>query len=201
MATRDPRVDAYIARSQPFAKPILTYIRKTVHTACPDVQETMKWSFPHFDHMGMLCSMASFKAHCTLGFWKAALLKDGGLPAASEKAMGQFGRITSLSDLPPARELSALVRKAAALNEQGVKAPRPKAASKKPIDPPPAFVRALKKDEKARDTFRGLPPGHQREYLEWIVEAKTDATRDKRIATAVEWLAEGKSRNWKYESR
>ena len=199
MATRDPRVDLYIANAQPFAKPILTYIRKTVHAACPDVEETMKWSFPHFDYKGMLCSMASFKAHCALNFWKAPLLKESGIPAKSAEAMGQFGRLTALSDLPARKDLVALVKKAASLNDAGVKAPRRAAAPKKAIRPPAAFTAALKKSKKAQSTFDALPPSHQREYLEWIVEAKTDATRDKRIATAIEWLAEGKSRNWKYE--
>jgi len=199
MAARDPRVDAYIAKAQPFARPILTHIRTTVHAACPGVEETIKWGFPHFDYKGMLCSMASFKAHCAFGFWKAGLLKDSGVPAKSTEAMGQFGRITSIDELPPDKLLVALVRRAASLNDDGVKAPRRKAAPRKPIEPPAAFVSALRKNTKARATFQGLPPSHQREYLEWIVEAKTDATRDKRIATAIEWLAEGKARNWKYE--
>jgi uncharacterized protein YdeI (YjbR/CyaY-like superfamily) len=201
MGTRDSRVDAYIAKAQPFAKPILTHIRKTVHAACPDVEETMKWSFPHFDYKGMLCSMAAFKAHCAFGFWKAALLKDSGIPAKSAEAMGQFGRITSLSELPPDRTLVALVRKAASLNDDGVKAPRRVARPRTPIPPPAAFVTALKKHRQAQAAFAGLSPSHQREYLEWIVEAKTDATRDKRIATSIEWLSDGKSRNWKYASR
>ncbi len=199
MATRDPRVDAYIARAQPFARPILTHIRKTVHAACPEVEETMKWRVPHFDYKGMLCSMASFKAHCAFGFWKADLLKDSGIPAASVTAMGQFGRLTSVAELPAERRLIALVRKAAALNDSGVKAPRRPQAARAPIEPPPAFVAALRKNQKARAACDALPPSHRREYLEWIVEARTETTRDRRIATAIEWLAEGKSRNWKYE--
>jgi hypothetical protein len=198
MGTKDARVDAYIAKAQPFARPILTHIRKAVHAACPDVVETMKWSFPHFDYKGMLCSMAAFKAHCAFGFWKAALLKGSGIPAKSAEAMGQFGRITSRSELPPDRTLAALVRKAASLNDEGVKAPRRAAAPRQPIAPPAAFVTALKKSRQAQAGFAALPPSHQREYLEWIVEARTDATRDKRIATSIEWLTEGKSRNWKY---
>lgn len=198
MATKDPRVDAYIAKAQPFAKPILTHIRKTVHAACPGVEETMKWSFPHFDYKGMLCSMAAFKSHCAFGFWKAALLKDSGIPAKSAEAMGQFGRITSLAELPPEKALIALIKKAATLNDEGVKAPRQKPQPRQPIPSPPAFTAALKKHKKAQATFNAFPPSHRREYLEWIVEAKTDATREKRIATAIEWLSEGKSRNWKY---
>ena len=184
MSTKDPRVDAYIAKAQPFAKPILMHIRKTVHAACPGVEETMKWSFPHFDYKGMLCSMASFKAHCAFGFWKAALLKDSGIPAKSAEAMGQFGRITSLSELPPEKVLAALVRKAASLNEAGVKAPRRRPAPRAAIEPPPEFLAALKRNKKALATYEQFPPSHRREYLEWIVEAKTDETRQRRIATA-----------------
>ena len=198
MATRDPRVDAYIERAQPFARPILTHFRKTVHAACPDVEETMKWRFPHFDYKGMLCSIASFKEHCAITFWKAALLQDS-IPATAKTAMGQFGRITSVSELPPGKVLTALVRRAAALNDSGVKTPRRPRTARAPLDPPPAFVAALKKSRKARATYDGLPPSHRREYLEWIVEAKTEPTRERRIATAVGWLTDGKSRNWKYE--
>jgi uncharacterized protein YdeI (YjbR/CyaY-like superfamily) len=201
MGRKDPRVDAYIAKAQPFARPILTHIRKAVHAACPDVEETMKWSFPHFDYKGMLCSMASFKAHCAFGFWKASLLKDSGIPATSAEAMGQFGRLTSVAELPSEKVLGALVRRAASLNDEGVRAPRRKAAPKKPIDVPDELVAALKKNRKALAAFDAFPPSHRREYVEWIVEAKTDETRQRRIATAVEWMAAGKARNWKYESR
>jgi uncharacterized protein YdeI (YjbR/CyaY-like superfamily) len=199
MGRKDPRVDAYIAKAQPFARPILTHIRKAVHAACPDVEETMKWSFPHFDYKGMLCSMASFKAHCAFGFWKASLLKDSGIPAKSAEAMGQFGRLTSVSELPSEKVLAALVRKAASLNDEGIKPPRRKAAAKQPLAVPDDLVAALKKNTKARSAFDAFPPSHRREYVEWIVEAKTDETRQRRIATAIEWMADGKSRNWKYE--
>lgn len=199
MATKDPRVDAYIAKAQPFAKPILSHIRKTVHAACPGVEETMKWSFPHFDYKGMLCSMASFKEHCAFGFWKAALLKDGGIPAKSAEAMGQFGRITSVSDLPSDRVLAALIKKAVSLNDEGVKAPKRKAAPKKPLAVADNLAAALRKNRKALAAFEAFSPSHRREYIEWIAETKTDETRQRRIATAIEWLAAGKSRNWKYE--
>src|SRR5438477_8689176 len=127
MSSRDPRIDAYIAKSAPFARPILTYIRKAVHAGCPDVEETMKWSFPHFMYKGMLCSMASFKAHCAFGFWKGALvLGQGGDGAANEDAMGQFGRLTAKSDLPSDKELTRLIQRAVELNDEGVKLERPK---------------------------------------------------------------------------
>jgi hypothetical protein len=196
----DPRVDAYIAAAAPFAKPILKRIRADVHTGCPGVEETMKWSFPHFDYKGMLCGMAAFKQHCTLGFWKASLLRDA-LPERSKDAMGQFGRITSLDDLPLEKDLIALVRQAARLNDEGVKVVRRPRAPKAMPKAPAAFLRALRENGKAKGAYDTLSPSHRREYLEWITDAKTDATRDKRIATSIAWLAEGKSRNWKYERR
>src|SRR5215218_2360106 len=100
MGSRDPRVDAYIVKAAPFARPILMRIRK----GCPSVEETMKWSFPHFDYKGMLCGMAAFKQHCTFGFWKASLL-EGSIGSRAKDAMGQFGRITSVDDLPAEKEL------------------------------------------------------------------------------------------------
>ena len=198
MASRDPRVDAYIAKAAPFARPILAGIRKAVHKGCPDVQETMKWSFPHFDYKGMLCGMAAFKAHCTLGFWKASLLADG-IPPRTKDAMGQFGRITSVDDLPPEKDLAALVRRAARLNDERVTVPRrPRVPNPMPRAPR-AFLDALRANGRAKAAYGALTPSHRREYLEWITEAKTVATRDRRIATAIAWLSEGKSRNWKYE--
>jgi len=198
MVTTDPRVDAYIRNAAPFARPILAHIRKSVHAGCPDVEETMKWSFPHFVYKGMLCSMASFKAHCTFGFWKGSLLE---VPP-NGTSMSQFGRITSLDQLPGSKELTRLVRQAAALNDDGVKIPRPERTAAKPAPKVPAGLeKALKANAAASTTFKALSPSHTREYIEWITEAKTESTQKKRIATTIEWLAEGKSRNWKYERK
>ncbi|HEX8850387.1 MAG TPA: YdeI/OmpD-associated family protein [Gemmatimonadaceae bacterium] len=199
MGTRDPRIDAYIAKSADFAQPILEHIRDVVHAACPTVEETMKWSFPHFMYNGMLCSMAAFKQHCSLGFWKGALLFDS---ARDREAMGQFGRITKIADLPPKKELMAYVKKAMKLNDEGAKVPRIRkpGLSRRavPTEPPADLVAALEKNAKARATFEGFPPSHRREYIEWITEAKREETRQKRLAQTIEWLAEGKQRNWKY---
>jgi len=201
MPQRDPRIDTYIAKAAAFAQPILRHIRKVVHQACPDVQETMKWSFPHFEHHGVLCSMAAFKQHCALGFWKGAQVLEGiGDPKAD--AMGQFGRITSIDDLPPARTLSRYVKRAAALNAEGIKRVTrdvKKRAPRKPVDVPADFAAALRKNREAAAVFVAFSPSQAREYVEWIVEAKREETRSRRIATAIEWIAQGKRRNWKYE--
>jgi hypothetical protein len=201
MAHTDPRVDAYITKSAPFAQPILQHIRKAVHAGCPEVEETIKWSFPHFVYKGMLCSMASFKAHCAFGFWKGSLLKDELGESKGSDAMGQFGRITALDDLPPSKQLVALVRKAAALNEEGVKVVRRAKTVKAAPVIPAEFSKMLRPSKKALATFMALSASHQREYLEWFGEAKTVETRQRRMTTALEWLSEGKARNWKYERK
>jgi uncharacterized protein YdeI (YjbR/CyaY-like superfamily) len=199
MGTTDPRVDAYIDKSADFARPILIHLRKLIHAGCPQVEETIKWGAPFFMYQGVLCGMAAFKAHCTFGFWKRLLMTTLKDKNKSKQAMGNFGRLTSLADLPKDRIILQQVREAARLNTDGVKAPKPKRKAKKPLKVPPYFLVALRKNKQALATFDNFSPSHQREYIEWITEAKTDATRDKRLATAVEWLAEGKSRNWKYE--
>ncbi|HTK27416.1 MAG TPA: YdeI/OmpD-associated family protein [Pyrinomonadaceae bacterium] len=202
MPTLDPRVDVYIDRSADFAKPILLHIRKLVHTACPDVIETMKWSFPHFDYKGqMMCSMASFKQHCAFGFWKQSLLEDAAFPA-EKTAMGSFGRLTSVKDLPDDKTMKKLIADAMKLNDEGVKVKRAFVSSdKKELVVPDVLLEALAKHDAAAETFNSFPYSCKKEYVEWITEAKTDATRDKRLATAIEWLAEGKRRNWKYERK
>ncbi len=197
MGSQDPRVDAYVARAEPFARPILLHLRAVVHAAVPDVEETIKWGFPHFQHRGMLCSMAAFQGHCAFGFWKGKLLLGDG---ASEGAMGQFGRIGSVKDLPSRPALVRLVKRAAALNDEGVKAPRTPRGRKRPeVKVPQDLAAALARNAKARATFEGLSPSKRRDYVEWIVEAKGAETRARRLAQAVAWMAEGKSRNWKYE--
>jgi len=199
MGTRDPRVDAYITKAADFAKPILTELRETVHAACPDVEEAMKWSFPHFMYQGMLCSMAAFKQHAVFGFWKGSLIvQDDGTKA--ESGMGQFGRLTKLSDLPSKKVLTAYVKKAMALNEDGISVPRTtRRRSSKPIRVPPDLDTALRRNSKARAAFEEFSASHKREYIDWITEAKAKETRVRRLQTALEWMAEGKSRNWKYE--
>jgi uncharacterized protein YdeI (YjbR/CyaY-like superfamily) len=168
-----------------------------VHSACPKAEETMKWSFPHFMHEGMLCSMASFKAHCAFGFWKGSLILDAN--GRSTEAMGQFGRITSLGELPSRRVLTGYIKKAMELNEQGIKSPnRIKRAPKPEAKVPKDLAVALGKNKKARATFDNFTPSHRREYVEWITEAKSEATRQRRLETAIGWMAENKSRNWKY---
>jgi uncharacterized protein YdeI (YjbR/CyaY-like superfamily) len=200
MSSFDPRVDAYIEKSAPFAQPILEHLRELVHKACPQVQETVKWGFPHFEYKGILCSMAAFKQHCAFGFWKAALMKDEHkvLHVADKHAMGHFNKISSPKDLPADKILTSYIKEAMKLNEDEVKLPGRTKAAKKELEPPAELLAALKKNKTAQKTFEAFSPSHRREYIEWITEAKTDATREKRINTTIEWLMEGKGRNWKY---
>ncbi len=197
MGSRDERVDAYIARSADFARPILNHLRDVVHAACPEVEETFKWSFPCFMYKGMLCSMAAFKKHCSFGFWKSSLVLENQDDA--KDGMGQFGALTKLSDLPSKATLTAYIKKAMRLNDEGVKSPtRSKPKNRAEVVIPEDLQSALQKNTQARATFEKFSPSHRREYIEWITEAKTEATRTRRLLQAIEWLAEGKPRNWKY---
>ena len=197
MTIIDPRVDAYIAKSADFAQPILEHLRAVVHAACPEAEETIKWGFPHFMYKGMMCSMASFKAHCALNFWKAELLMAD---EANREAMGQFGRIASIKDLPSKKALTGYIKRAMKLNDDGVVAPaRAKPAEPRALSIPDELSAALKKSPAARQHFEAFSPSKQRDYAEWITEAKTETTRARRLEQAIEWIAEGKARNWKYE--
>lgn len=196
MGKRDPRIDAYIAKSGDFAKPILSHLRQLVHEACPDVEETVKWSAPHFDYEGVLCGMAAFKQHCNFILWKATLVI--GEQGNSEDS--PLRNITKLSDLPPDKTIKGWIKQAAKLNEQGVKSPRT-AKPKKELVVPRELMVALAKNKKAAAAFEKFPPSHKREYADWISDAKGADTRQRRVESAVDWIAEGKSRNWKYERR
>jgi uncharacterized protein YdeI (YjbR/CyaY-like superfamily) len=199
---RDPRVDGYIAKSAAFAQPILTHLRALIHAACPAAEEDMKWSFPHFMYRRkILCSIAAFKAHCAFGFWHHGM---GKLLTADdvkdEPAMGDFGRITSLAELPPEKKLTGYLQRAVALHDSGALGrPRPAVKKRKFELPVPAdLAAALKKNKRAAANFANFSPSHRKEYIAWITEAKRNETRQKRLATTIEWLAEGKPRNWKY---
>jgi hypothetical protein len=195
---RDLRVDAYIAKAAPFAQPILKHIRESVHAACPDVVETIKWSVPAFEYKGPFCGMAAFKKHVMFGFWKHQLMQDI-IPKGEHRAFGQYGRIESIDQVPSKAHIEKLVKIAKKLNDDDVKVPKTKPAPKPPLKTPRDLMTALKKNKKALATFQDFSPSHRREYAEWITEAKAQETRDRRVAQAVEWMAEGKSRNWKYE--
>ena len=198
---RDKRIDAYIEKSAEFAKPILKHLRAIVHSACPQVEETVKWGMPHFDYKGIMCAMAAFKGHCTFGFWKGALLVKA-VDRKDSAAMGQFGRITTIKDLPPKKQIAAYVKAAMKLNDAGVKSPLlKKRQPRKPLLMPKDFAIAIKRDKRSQATFDAFSPSNKRDYVEWITEAKTDETRERRIETAVEWLMEGKTRHWKYQPK
>jgi uncharacterized protein YdeI (YjbR/CyaY-like superfamily) len=200
MGTRDPRVDAYIEQAPAFAQIVLRHLRGLVHDACPEVAETIRWRMPSFQYRGILCSMAAFKQHCTFGFWHPLMREEAGRSASSTEAMGQFGRITSVADLPKDGTLKALIRRAAKLNASGVKVPRP-ADKKRPLVVPKDLGAALRENDKARVTFKSFSRSRQREYVDWIESAKRDDTRARRLATAIEWLAAGKVKEWRYQKR
>ncbi len=196
MPSHDPRVDAYIAKSADFARPILEEIRARVHAACPQVEETIKWGMPNFMHAGaILCGMAAFKQHASFGYWKHALV----MGEAERDGMVSYGRLASVRDLPPKARMQADLRKAMKLNEDGVKPERRKSAPRPAPEVPDELASALEKNKAAKATFDAFAPGCRREYIEWIVEAKREETRAKRLAQALEWMAQGKRRNWKYE--
>lgn len=201
----DKRIDAYIVKAQPFAQPILKKLRALVHKACPDVTETIKWGMPSFEYKGPMFGMAAFKQHCAGGFWKAKLLNDpenylGERKNKGGEAMGNLGCLKSVNDLPPDKVILDFIRQHMKLNNEGIKVQKIK-SDKKEIPVPDDFAKALNKNKKAKSVFENFPPSHKREYLQWITEAKREETRLKRMTLAIEWIAEGKGRNWKYEKK
>lgn len=201
MEQYDSRVDAYIAKAAPFAQPILEHIRQVVHETSPLITETVKWGMPFFDYKGPVCHMAAFKQHCGFGFWKASRLNDPHhlLNPGEEAAAGSFGRIEKIEDLPPPGSLADFVRQMIAINESGIKEAKKPAAPKPEIAMPADFNSLLSGSPKALENFFNFSPSKKKEYLEWIVESKSEATRLKRMEQALEWISEGKSRNWKYQ--
>jgi uncharacterized protein YdeI (YjbR/CyaY-like superfamily) len=193
MAKKDPHIDAYIRRAAPFARPILKHLRKVVHAGCPSIEETIKWQSPFFDYKGPVCLMAAFKAHAVFGFWKGSLLFGKG----NTGAMGHFGRLRSVKDLPNNKELIGYVKKAAELNERGVQKRRT-ARGRQKVNLPSDLKAALAKNAKARKTFENFSYSHKKEYVDWITDAKRDETRRRRLKTTIQWLTQGKVQNWKY---
>ena len=199
MKNGSPAFDAYIAKAPDFARPILLKIRRLMHEACPDIEEVMKWGHPHFDYRGPVAGMAAFKQHAAFGFWKAQLLSDSKDQSSKAGSMSMSrDKLTDVAQLPPDKVLLRLIREAVDLNAKGVKTPKSKKPPKKPLAAPDYFIAALRKNKKAEAAFKSMSPSHQREYIEWLIEAKQEATRQKRLAAAIEWIAEGKPRNWKY---
>jgi uncharacterized protein YdeI (YjbR/CyaY-like superfamily) len=206
MTNKDSRIDDYIEKAQPFAKPVLKKLRALIHKGNPEVKETIKWGMPFFDYKGPFCNFASFKHHAVFGFWKYQLIKDpeGYLKEISNKggeAMGNLGRITSVKDLPPDKAMIDFIKQAKRLNDDGVKLPPKQKTPNAKLEIPDYFIKALRKNKKAEKTFVNFTHSHKKEYLEWITEAKTEPTKNKRLETAIKWMSEGKSRNWKYRKR
>ncbi len=193
-------IDKYIENAKPFAQPIIQHLRKLVHQTCPMVEENIKWGMPSFEYKGLMCGFAAFKEHCVFGFWKASLMSDPMLMenARSEKSMGHFSRIKSLKDLPPDKKILGYIKEAMKLNDGGVKVAKAKPTTKKDVIIPDEMLAIIKKNKKAFAIFEAFSPSNQRDYIDWYNEAKTAATKEKRLKQAIEWMAEGKPRNWKY---
>lgn len=199
MPIKSREIDRYIAKAQPFARPILTRVRATFHKACPDVREVLKWGHPSFDYKGILGGMASFKQHAVWGLWKSKLIDDptGAMKSGDPGMMGG-GKLTNVSQLPSQKVMIGLIKQAVALNEKGVKVSKRKSAKKPAPKIPSDLSAALRRNARAGKTWEGFSPSHKREYIEWIVEAKQAETRERRLLQAIEWMADGKPRNWKY---
>ena len=193
MVKKDPRIDGYIRKAQPFARPILKHLREMVHAGCPDCEETIKWNSPFFGYKGPVCFMASFKQHAVFGLWKGQLL----FGKENKGAMGHFGRLMSIKDLPPEKQLISYIKKAAELNERGIQRQRP-ARGKQRVTVPGDLKAALAKNAKARKAFESFSYSHKKEYVDWITDAKREETRKKRLRTTIQWLSKGKPQNWKY---
>ncbi|WP_293790434.1 YdeI family protein [uncultured Pedobacter sp.] len=195
------QVDQYIINSAEFAIPILDYLRNLIHRADARIEEKIKWGMPFFDYKGTVCHIASFKHHCAFGFWKGALINDEfGIFKERSESMGSLGKIKSFDDLPADEILIAYIQQAIRLNEDGVKLPsKPKSTEKKEIVVPEYFMEALQEDPVALAVFQNFSPSNKKDYVLWLEEAKTEATRLKRLETTIEWLAEGKTRMWKYK--
>jgi uncharacterized protein YdeI (YjbR/CyaY-like superfamily) len=203
MSSYSPAIDQYILKAKPFAQIILDHLRVTIHQACPEVEEKLKWGMPFFDYKGkMMCNMAGFSQHCSFGFWKASIMKDPKKVFIIDRGegMGQFGKITSIKDLPSTSILKSYIKEAMKLNDEEIVVPKPPKVNDNSLPQiPDYFLKALKKEKPIHENFTALSPACQREYVQWITEAKTEATRLKRMNAALDWIAEGKKRNWKYE--
>ncbi|MEO8116076.1 MAG: YdeI/OmpD-associated family protein [Bacteroidota bacterium] len=200
MGEKNKLVDEYISKSAEFAKPILEHFRSLVHKSCPQITETIKWGFPNFEYKGIVCSMAAFKSHCAISFRKAGLMKDPQklLQISEKNGMGNFDKITSMDALPSNNILISYIKEAVALNEDAIKIPL-KSHKKIPLPTiPDALKKALLENKKASATFANFSDSNKKEYILWLNEAKTPQTFDKRLETTLEWLEEGKIRNWKY---
>jgi uncharacterized protein YdeI (YjbR/CyaY-like superfamily) len=200
MGKKNKAIDAYIAKSADFAKPILIHFRELIHKTCPDVEEAIKWGMPFYDYKNdPLCMSAAFKEHCAIRFWKTSLIK--GLDESESDGMSTFGRITSLKDMPSDKKLIGYIKEAMLLNEKGIKVAKAKPEKKETLPVPVYLKKALAANKKALQQFEKFSPSKKKDYITWLTEAKTEETRAKRLETAIEWIAEGKGRNWKYEKK
>lgn len=206
MGKKDKRIDAIIEKAQPFAKPVLKHLRKLVHEGCPEAEETVKWGMPFFEYKGPLCNMASFKQHAVFGFWKYKLIKEtkgylGEIATKGGESMGNFGRITSLKDLPPDKIILDFIKQAKKLNDEGIKLPAKEKKPAKVIKEPLELEAALKRNKTAFKNFQALSQSHKNEYISYITEAKKEETRERRVEKTIEMLSKSENLNAKYEKK
>jgi uncharacterized protein YdeI (YjbR/CyaY-like superfamily) len=198
----NPELDDYLAKSAGFAKPIMQHLRELLHETCPEIVEEIKWGIPHFDYKGeMMCIFAAHKNHCSFTFWKESLMSDQKFKEnpSLQASKRYLGKIISLSDLPSDKQLVAYIKEAMALNENGVKLVPRKSEKPKNIAIPDYFAKELAAKPKVKKIFDSKSDSFRKDYLVWITDAKTETTRQKRIAESLEWIAEGKGRFWKYD--
>jgi hypothetical protein len=200
------QVTAYAAAMPAYAQPIFAHLRALIHTTCPDTDEAIKWSIPHFERDGdYLCIFAASPGHASFTFYKQQLMSDPRLrDNLNLPAIKRFmGRLTSLSDLPDDATLAAMLQEAADLNARGVRLPDRAPKTPPVIDMPSAVATAvataLAANPAAQAVWDAKSAAWRKDYLVWITAAKTDPTRDARIAEALDWIADGKARFWKYQ--
>lgn len=198
-----PSVTNYIEKAAPFAQPVLHYLRSLIHKTCPQIEECIKWGFPHFTYKNeIVCSFAAFKQHCAFTFWRAGVITSLAEIAINNEGMGQLGKIKSKLDLPNENQLVNCIIEAIQLIEKGVKpAKSAKQKNNEPIILPAYFSSLLAEFPTAKEKFLSMSNSHQKEYVEWITEAKTETTRNTRMQTCIKWVLEGKGRNWQYQTK
>ncbi|MEO9802317.1 MAG: YdeI/OmpD-associated family protein [Reichenbachiella sp.] len=191
------KIDAYLTTVSSEHRPVLELIRKTVNAVDDRIQEDWKWRAPCFSLEGLVCWFVAFKSHVGLNFFKGALIEDihnAFVESEDEDKGNRMIHFKSIDEVK-VKVIQDYVKQAVLLNEQGIKIDFPK---RKTLETPDYLIEALNKNKKAKDVFESFTDAQRKDYIEWLVEAKREETRNKRMTQAIEWIAEGKTRNWKY---